>query len=213
MSTGRTDRANRRSNRRNSSKSRFDKKEIVSKRKNSVFFTEETVLEIKRQSIVDMQKVLSQNEQKSNESLLREREQSRRISGETKTSNFDDNLSFIHRHDETNEVRRTQQKWFVVAATLKPNSDWCAWIWTSAGFLSKSRLKFDSKLFTEHQFEFRVKERTIDCVTNKFRFEFNQKIATWWKILWLRHGEGKDFSFFLALLVLWTKSPGNLFGL
>ena len=44
---------------------------------------EETVLEIKRQSIIDLQKAVSQTEQKSNEILLREREQYQRIKAQT----------------------------------------------------------------------------------------------------------------------------------
>ncbi len=48
-----------------------------------IIFLEETVLEIKRQSIIDLQKAVSQTEQKSNEILLREREQYQRLKAQT----------------------------------------------------------------------------------------------------------------------------------
>ena len=62
---------------------------------------EETVLEIKRQSIVDLQKAVSQTEQKSNEILLREREQYQRLKAQT----FEETYALLNRQEEGPEVR------------------------------------------------------------------------------------------------------------
>lgn len=61
---------------------------------------EETVLEIKRQSIVDRQKAVSQTEQKSNEILLREREQYQRL----KAQKFEETYALFNRQEEGPEV-------------------------------------------------------------------------------------------------------------
>ena len=65
-----------------------------------VFAVEETVLEIKRQSIVDLQKAVSQTEQKSNEILLREREQYQRLKAQT----FEETYALLNRQEEGPEV-------------------------------------------------------------------------------------------------------------
>ena len=62
---------------------------------------EETVLEIKRQSIIDLQKAVSQTEQKSNEILLREREQYQRIKAQT----FEEAYTLFNRQEDGPEVR------------------------------------------------------------------------------------------------------------
>ncbi len=64
-------------------------------------FSEETVLEIKRQSIIDLQKAVSQTEQKSNEILLREREQYQRIKAQT----FEEAYALLNRQEDGPEVR------------------------------------------------------------------------------------------------------------
>lgn len=64
-------------------------------------FSEETVLEIKRQSIIDLQKAVSQTEQKSTEILVREREQYQRI----KTQTFEEAYSLLNRQEDSPEVR------------------------------------------------------------------------------------------------------------
>ena len=56
---------------------------------------EETVLEIKRQSLVDLQKVISQTEQKSDEILLREREKYQRLI----VNKFEEAYALPNRHD------------------------------------------------------------------------------------------------------------------
>jgi hypothetical protein len=65
------------------------------------FFLEETVLEIKRQSLIDLQKAVSQTEQKSNEILLREREQYQRLKAQT----FEETYALFNRQEEGPEVR------------------------------------------------------------------------------------------------------------
>ena len=64
-------------------------------------FLEETVLEIKRQSIIDLQKAVSQTEQKSNEILLREREQYQRLKAQT----FEEAYALLNRQEDGPEVR------------------------------------------------------------------------------------------------------------
>ncbi|CAF4517553.1 unnamed protein product [Rotaria socialis] len=56
----------------------------------------ETVLEIKRQSIIDLQKAISQTEQKSNETLLREREQYQRL----KAHKFEEAYALLNRQED-----------------------------------------------------------------------------------------------------------------
>ena len=63
-------------------------------------FSEETVLEIKRQSIIDLQKAVSQTEQKSNEILLREREQYQRIKAQT----FEEAYALFNRQEDGAET-------------------------------------------------------------------------------------------------------------
>ena len=67
----------------------------------SLLVLEETVLEIKRQSIIDLQKAVSQTEQKSNEILLREREQYQRLKAQT----FEENYALLNRQEDGPEVR------------------------------------------------------------------------------------------------------------
>ncbi|CAF3671641.1 unnamed protein product [Rotaria sordida] len=57
---------------------------------------EETVLEIKRQSLIDLQKAISQTEQKSNEILLREREQYQRL----KAHKFEEAYALLNRQED-----------------------------------------------------------------------------------------------------------------
>lgn len=61
---------------------------------------EETVLEIKRQSLTDLQKAVSQTEQKSNEILLREREQYQRLKAHT----FEEVYTLLNRQEDGPEV-------------------------------------------------------------------------------------------------------------
>ncbi|CAF3425899.1 unnamed protein product [Rotaria socialis] len=61
---------------------------------------EEAVLEIKRQSIVDLQKAVSQAEQKSNEILLREREQYQRLNQELKAQTFEEAYALLNRQED-----------------------------------------------------------------------------------------------------------------
>jgi hypothetical protein len=63
--------------------------------------TEETVLEIKRQAIIDLQKAVSQTEQKSNEILIREREQYQRLKAQT----FEEAYALLNRQEDGPEVR------------------------------------------------------------------------------------------------------------
>jgi hypothetical protein len=65
-----------------------------------IIFLEETVLEIKRQSIIDLQKAVSQTEQKSNEILLREREQYQRL----KTQTIEEAYVLLNRQEDGPEV-------------------------------------------------------------------------------------------------------------
>jgi hypothetical protein len=65
------------------------------------YLLEETVLEIKRQSIMDLQKAVSQTEQKSNEILLREREQYQRLKAQT----FEETYALLNRQEDGPEVR------------------------------------------------------------------------------------------------------------
>lgn len=74
-----------------------------------VYIKEETVLEIKRQSIIDLQKAVSQTEQKSNEILLREREQYQRINQELKAKTFEEAFTLLNRQEDGPEVRLTYQ--------------------------------------------------------------------------------------------------------
>jgi hypothetical protein len=62
---------------------------------------EETVLEIKRQSIIDLHKAVSQTEQKSNEILLREREQYQRLKAQT----FEEAYALLNRQEDGLEVK------------------------------------------------------------------------------------------------------------
>ena len=64
-------------------------------------FLEETVLEIKRQSIIDLHKAVSQSEQKSNEILLREREQYQRLKAQT----FEEAYALLNRQEDRPEVK------------------------------------------------------------------------------------------------------------
>ncbi|CAF0873375.1 unnamed protein product [Adineta ricciae] len=57
---------------------------------------EETVLEIKRQSIIDLQKAVTQSEQKSNDLLLREREQYQRLKAQT----FEEAYTLLNRQQD-----------------------------------------------------------------------------------------------------------------
>ncbi|CAF1132504.1 unnamed protein product [Adineta steineri] len=57
---------------------------------------EETVLEIKRQSIIDLQKAVTQSEQKSNDILLREREQYQRLKAQT----FEEAYAILNRQED-----------------------------------------------------------------------------------------------------------------
>ncbi|CAF3885987.1 unnamed protein product [Adineta steineri] len=61
---------------------------------------EETVLEIKRQSINDLQKAVLQTEQKSNEILTREREQYQRLNQELKTQTFEEAYAVFNRQED-----------------------------------------------------------------------------------------------------------------
>ncbi|CAF3628568.1 unnamed protein product [Rotaria sp. Silwood1] len=61
---------------------------------------EEAVLEIKRQSIIDLQKAVSQTEQKSNEILLREREQYQRLNQELKVQTFEEAYALLNRQED-----------------------------------------------------------------------------------------------------------------
>ncbi|CAF0948786.1 unnamed protein product [Rotaria sordida] len=61
---------------------------------------EEAVLEIKRQSIIDLQKAVSQTEQKSNEILLREREQYQRLNQELKAQTFEEAYALLNRQED-----------------------------------------------------------------------------------------------------------------
>jgi hypothetical protein len=63
-------------------------------------FVEETVLEIKRQSIIDLQKAVTQSEQKSNDILLREREQYQRLKAQT----FEEAYALLNRQEDGAEV-------------------------------------------------------------------------------------------------------------
>ncbi len=90
---------------------KFDEKQ-VRKRKTEeeilfhfAAFLEETVLEIKRQSIIDLQKAVSQNEQKSNEILLREREQYQRIKAQT----FEEAYALLNRQEDGPEVKKNTE--------------------------------------------------------------------------------------------------------
>ncbi len=65
-----------------------------------IIFLEETVLEIKRQSIIDLQKAVSQTEQKSNEILLREREQYQRLKAQT----IEETYVLLNRQEDGPEV-------------------------------------------------------------------------------------------------------------
>ena len=64
-------------------------------------FLEETVLEIKRQSMLDLQKVVSQTEQKSSKLLIREREQYQRLN-----QTFEEAYALLNRQEDGPEVRR-----------------------------------------------------------------------------------------------------------
>ena len=66
---------------------------------------EETVLEVKRQSIIDLQKAVAQTEQKSNELLLREREQYQRLNQDLKVQTFEEAYALLNRQDDGPEVR------------------------------------------------------------------------------------------------------------
>ena len=61
---------------------------------------EETVFEVKRHSLVDLQKAVAQAEQKSNEILLREREQYQRLKAQT----YEEALVLLNRQEEGPEV-------------------------------------------------------------------------------------------------------------
>ena len=61
---------------------------------------EEAVLEIKRQSIIDLQKAISQTEKKSNEILLHEREQYQRL----KSQIYEEIYSLLNRQEDGPEV-------------------------------------------------------------------------------------------------------------
>ena len=67
---------------------------------NVLFCSEETVLEIKRQSILDLHKAVTQTEQKSNEILLREREQYQRLKAQT----FEEAYTLLNRQEDGPEV-------------------------------------------------------------------------------------------------------------
>lgn len=63
------------------------------------------MLEVKRQSIVDLQKAVAQTEQKSNELLLREREQYQRLNQDLKVQTFEEAYALLNRQDDGPEVR------------------------------------------------------------------------------------------------------------
>ena len=71
------------------------------KRHECLCIVEETVLEIKRQSIIDLQKAVTQSEQKSNDLLLREREQYQRLKAQT----FEEAYTLLNRQEDGPEVR------------------------------------------------------------------------------------------------------------
>lgn len=73
---------------------------------------EEVMLEVRRQSIIDLQKAVAQSEQKSNEILLREREQYQRLNQELKSQTFEEVYAALNRQEDGPEVSRF---------TLKPN--------------------------------------------------------------------------------------------
>jgi hypothetical protein len=70
-----------------------------------ICFLEEAVIEIKRQSIIDLQKAVSQTEQKSTEILLREREQYQRLNQELKAQTFEEAYALLNRQEDGLEVR------------------------------------------------------------------------------------------------------------
>lgn len=71
------------------------------KRRRSVAIDlEETVFEVKRHSLIDLQKAVAQTEQKSNEILLREREQYQRLKAQT----FEEAFLLLNRQEEGPEV-------------------------------------------------------------------------------------------------------------
>jgi hypothetical protein len=70
-----------------------------------ICFLEEAVIEIKRQSIIDLQKAVSQTEQKSTEMLLREREQYQRLNQELKAQTFEEAYALLNRQEDGLEVR------------------------------------------------------------------------------------------------------------
>jgi aspartate carbamoyltransferase catalytic subunit len=77
----------------------------------SFFFpSEEAVLEIKRQSTIALQKAVSQTEEKSNEILLREREQYERLNQELKTKTFEEAYTVFNRQEDGPEVRFREKK-------------------------------------------------------------------------------------------------------
>ena len=71
----------------------------------SSLFLEEAVLEIKRQAIVDLQKAVTQTEQKSNEILIREREQYQRLNQELKAQTIEEAFALLNRQEDGPEVR------------------------------------------------------------------------------------------------------------
>jgi hypothetical protein len=71
-------------------------------------FAEETILEIKRQSIIDLQKAVSQTEQKSSAILLREREQYQRLKAQT----FEEAYALLNQQDDGPEVCLTDKETF-----------------------------------------------------------------------------------------------------
>ncbi|CAF0937835.1 unnamed protein product [Didymodactylos carnosus] len=61
---------------------------------------EEAVIEIKRQSMIDVQKAITNSEQKSSELLTREREQFQRITQELKQKSFEDAYNILNRQED-----------------------------------------------------------------------------------------------------------------
>ena len=85
-------------------------------------FLEETVLEVKRQSIIDLQKAVAQTEQKSNELLVREREQYQRLNQELKVQTFEEAYALLNRQDDGPEVRLGHGPQFSIRRSLSSSN-------------------------------------------------------------------------------------------
>jgi predicted acetyltransferase len=91
--------------------SKFDVKQVRSSRRHNENHNrhvrsrlEETVLEIKRQSMADLQKAVSQTEQKSTKLLIREREQYQRLNQDLKAQTFEEAYALLNRQEDGPEV-------------------------------------------------------------------------------------------------------------